>query len=449
MNTTITIEHIAPTALTIEDNIRTDVALTPEFVQTFRDHGVLMPVLVLRGPSGTLYVRDGQRRTLAAIEAGLATIPAYVAATDDSARIRMIQQLIANEHRTALSDRDRANTYAALSLDGLSAAAIAKQAGTSTKQVKAGITVAKSTAALSALDSLPITLDAALLFAEFEGDEEALASLKRAAEEYPEQLEHTAQRLRYNAARKAQISEAVTRLTVEGYTALNGDDDAAAHLVGIHSLTNSAEDAADKPPITEEEHTSCPGHTAKVTAHYNSAEATVTWCCARGDELHTRRWGNPVKASGPMSDEDKAERKRVIENNRAWDAAESVRGAWIRELLTRKALPKDAGNYIAYSLAVAFNQNDFRANDLALKLLEVTMTDRYNRESGLGRYLEEHPTKAAQVALAVAIATAEAHLSRQSWRTPGAISRRYFQQLDSWGYVLSDVEKIVAGIETA
>ncbi|GAA2057807.1 ParB/Srx family N-terminal domain-containing protein [Williamsia deligens] len=51
------------------------------FVASITERGVIQPVLATRDSAGTLHVRDGQRRTLAAREAELTSIPVYVIAT--------------------------------------------------------------------------------------------------------------------------------------------------------------------------------------------------------------------------------------------------------------------------------------------------------------------------------------------------------------------------------
>lgn len=72
------LEHIDPRAVTIETNVRTGEVLDADLVDSIREHGVLVPVLGWREGGGSVHVRAGQRRTLAAREAGRVTIPVYV-----------------------------------------------------------------------------------------------------------------------------------------------------------------------------------------------------------------------------------------------------------------------------------------------------------------------------------------------------------------------------------
>ena len=63
-----TIEHIDPNQIKVETNIRTTVKLDPAFVASIREYGVLTPVGCRRNEDGTVALRIGQRRVLAARE---------------------------------------------------------------------------------------------------------------------------------------------------------------------------------------------------------------------------------------------------------------------------------------------------------------------------------------------------------------------------------------------
>ena len=52
-----------------------------------------------------------------------------------------------------------------------------------------------------------------------------------------------------------------------------------------------------------------------------------------------------------MTAEAKAERREVIANNKAWDAARPVRRQWLTAFLARRTAPKDAPQWIAATLA--------------------------------------------------------------------------------------------------
>ena len=73
-----TVEHIDPNMFVVEANVRTEATLRPDFVASIKQNGVLTPILAHRDEQGNVIVRAGQRRTLAARQVGLATIPAYI-----------------------------------------------------------------------------------------------------------------------------------------------------------------------------------------------------------------------------------------------------------------------------------------------------------------------------------------------------------------------------------
>ncbi|MBW9121896.1 ParB N-terminal domain-containing protein [Microbacterium trichothecenolyticum] len=184
INTTATgtFEHIDPTALIVETNVRTTAPLEPGFVDSIRQVGVLTPLLAWRDQDGAVHVLAGQRRTLAAREAGIVTVPVYVvdAADDDTAR-RIVEQLIENDQREALTDADRIQAWRALELEGLSATAIAKRTGTKRDRVTTGLAVARNATATDAVSERGLTLDQAAILLQFDGDADAVAELTEVA----------------------------------------------------------------------------------------------------------------------------------------------------------------------------------------------------------------------------------------------------------------------------
>ncbi|KRC43017.1 hypothetical protein ASE15_03410 [Oerskovia sp. Root22] len=220
-----------PRTLLIEANVRAQVNLDAQFIASLREHGVLMPVLVQRTDQG-LVVRAGQRRTLGAIEAGLVTIPARIVDGDqdqDQAR-RILEQMAENDDRRDMDDADRAAAYQQLSLLGVSAGAIAKKRGTTKEAVQAGITVAGSAAATTALGEYDLTLGEAALFAEFEDDQDATDTLTRNAGKSWGDLKHTAQRIRDQRTEAAAVAAITQELTERGDHRPRGQLLGQAHL---------------------------------------------------------------------------------------------------------------------------------------------------------------------------------------------------------------------------
>ena len=117
-----TLEHLDPATVLVGDNVRDTAVLEPQFIASIAEHGVLQPVTAVRTDAG-VEVRDGQRRTLAAREAGLTSIPVYVldtaqTNTKSTTAERIAQQIVANDHREALTDAQRAKGIHQMLFDG-------------------------------------------------------------------------------------------------------------------------------------------------------------------------------------------------------------------------------------------------------------------------------------------------------------------------------------------
>jgi ParB family chromosome partitioning protein len=443
-----TMEHIDPTTVEFEDNVRVHVDLDDELIESIRSEGVLLPVLARRAEDGTIYVRDGQRRTLAARQAGLATIPAYFGTLSESAVARITQQLVTNDRRAAISKVERVNAYHQLALEGMTPAAIARKTGEKKATIEASITVAKSAYATEVISTGQITLDAALILVEFEDDPEVAEQLTETAIHAPERLPHATERARQDRARAAQVAAVAAEHTEAGIRALTGED----AKLGI-PLSNLTAEENSRTPLDPENHTGCPGHALRVFTYWDGSVKTSSVCIDATDHGHFFLGGtsSPGAAQGgPMTERQKAERRQVIENNKASDAAKTVRITWLTTFLSRKALPKDAAEVIARGLTThrsITGSHISAGNDLALKLLGAEGTENRWGTDRLGQYVTAHPLKAQHVTLAVILGAQESVTSRDTWRRVDHHAADYLETLARWGYVLSDVEQLV--VDTA
>ncbi len=175
-------DHVDPAALVIGANVRDELDLEEDFVDSVRQHGVLAPVTVVRDGDARLLVRDGQRRTLAARAAGLELIPVYVipTGTDDSVRgevERVVQQIVANDQHVALSDAQRARGIQQVLDAGVPVAKTARLLSKPRAVIAAAAEAGKSDAAMAALSSGQLTLEQAAAVAEFADDDAAVAEL--------------------------------------------------------------------------------------------------------------------------------------------------------------------------------------------------------------------------------------------------------------------------------
>jgi ParB family chromosome partitioning protein len=160
-----TLEWLDPANLTVDVNVRKDAALTPSFVASIKEHGVLEPVIGHRKDDGTVHVLMGQRRTRAAVEAARPLIPVMVMDSPEEAE-RIVTQVVENIQRAELTEADEADAYHQLSLIGVSAAQIAKKTGRTKITVEDALKAKSSTAGDAALGK-GCTIEEALILAEF------------------------------------------------------------------------------------------------------------------------------------------------------------------------------------------------------------------------------------------------------------------------------------------
>jgi len=439
------IEYLDPATLVIEANIRFAPEMDKddkELVESIKQVGVLEPVVARRDDKGTVLVRMGQRRTIAAREAGATAIPVFVTdAADDTAR-RIIEQLAENDHRKALTGAEHVAAFQQLAFEGLSVASIAKQTRHSSKSVKDALAVAENAGASEAIAKHDLTLDQAAALIEFEGDTDTVDALIEVATASPEQFAHATQRARDEKRLTAIRQAATADLIDRGFAVLDHEPGYyETDYTSIRELLTKAGERVAEADIVEVE-----GRAAFVRVYYTSEEATILYYLAdpKAAGFHKDRGNAP---SGPMSDEQKEERKALIANNKAWASAETVRREWLASFLSRKTLPKDAGVVIATGLtayrAITGTAID-RGSLLAHQFFGIDRADYWGPDK-LAQLVAESPTKAQHITLAVVLGGMESATSKETWRHPSTPMRDYFQHLADWGYVLSEVEQLVLG----
>jgi ParB family chromosome partitioning protein len=448
--TGVDLVHVPAADVMIEDNVRTAADLDPAFLASVKHHGVLLPTIGYRNADGAVVVRDGQMRVLAAREAGTA-VPVFITERGDSTAARIAEQLVANERRVGLTDADRLQAYRQLELEGLSATAIAKETGTKRGTVKATLAVAKSEAATKAVTDSALTLDDALLFAEFQDDPEAIAELQGCVDEgYAEELPFTAERIRQDRQGKADMARITGEWEAKGVRVVTTEDD----YTTLTSLTDAEDDAEDRPILDPEAHaTGCAGHAVFLQAW---GEHTAVAVCTTPEAHHVKypRYSFSTAPAAELTEEEAAEqkeaekaaRRELIANNKAWDAADTLRTEFVKSLLQRKALPKDWTMFAA--VAGTRHGWTMRADNSGgvRDLLSIESGTGYGADT-VATWVEQHPAKAPHVALAVVLSAFENAANREWWRRPTTEGAAYLNQLAAWGHRLTDVEKIAAGIQ--
>lgn len=153
------------------------------------------------------------------------------------------------------------------------------------------------------------------------------------------------------------------------------------------------------------------------------------------------------RQEGPMSEDAKAARRVLINRNKEWDAATTVRIGRLTGFLARRTLPKNVTAVLAASLTGArglITESMSRGSDTAKALLGLEA----GWSSRLEGYLQQHPGRAMHVALAVALGGIEQTLTRTTCRQPAPVTAAYLTTLAGWGYPLCPVERIAALLDT-
>lgn len=278
-------------------------------------------------------------------------------------------------------------------------------------------------------------------------------------------FDHLVQRLREDRADQVLIDAKAAELLTAGITIIDRPrwTDAPTHLDTLAGLTDTE--------ITPESHAECPGHAAYVEVFWDVDEdagegedderrvAEATYVCLDpveyGHVEPAQQSSRTHPAAGVDEDERKeaakAERRRVLDNNKAWRAAETVRREWLKNFVARKTAPKGARRYIFAELAEGDHQlrEDMeKQHEFARELLGLDApVSRWQRTPGsdalINTLSNAGDARAQVITLALVLGAVEATLGGHTWRHRNAGVARYFTQLAAWGYELSEIEQSV------
>jgi ParB family chromosome partitioning protein len=510
MTTTATPEllHLHPNEIEIEDNVRLDHRLDRDFLASIEEHGVLVPVLAVRiDGQDKPFVREGQRRIQAARHVGLTSVPVYVRTLDraDTAvrTQRVIEQIVANDHRAPLTEAERARGINQLLLDGVSPTKVAKGLSTTKDAVAAAKLAIDSEKAMSALDTGQLNLVEATSFVEFDGDDAAQAELIKVAG--TDQFDHRVAQLRAEREDRRRYEDTAASFTTKGYTVL---DRRPGWSDNGYIPTNYLRDAEGKPLTDETIAAMDPKHWAVVleseevfldvetgeavdehdidfdTAedptlepaegyrHVRTVTETSAWspeyyCIIPGGagvtmpDWAAQRYGFDADRLADASDPDgaadrerareeqaekeRAERRKLIALNKLGEAAATVRREWVREqLLSRKTAPKGAALYLAEVIVTRPDLfNDYHGQKLAPELLGLA--DNESPKMAVAKLPATGDGRALVILLGMVLATTEARTTKDAWRAPQDITKTYLRFLGENGYPLSDIEQVILG----
>ncbi|KQU67370.1 ParB N-terminal domain-containing protein [Phycicoccus sp. Root101] len=458
----ITLVQIDPATAVVGLNVRSEANLTADFVSSIRELGVLEPVIGHYDEQGQFVVLRGQRRTLAAVEAKRPSIPAVIVGRPEDAD-RIVHQMAENDHRSAMATADRIAGVKQLAAIGLTAAQIKRRTARPRTEVDAALAVAGSELAQKAARRWDfLTLDQAVALAEFEDDPEAVKALMVAAKD-GHGFDHTAQRLRDARLDATAIAAMTETLTAKGVRVVERPayDDHSTRTLDRLAATEGGR------AYNKATHATCEGHVAylSVTTAWEKDEkgkevrlrkaephyVCTTWRAAGHVDLWNHGGASSKPKAGDMSPEQReaarAERRDVVDSNKAWDSAEPVRRDWLAAFASRKTAPKGSSAFLARVLTehpevVA----SVAGSQLAAEWFGLKHTG-YGYGSGWTALIEKATEGRAQViALCRLLASLETGTDRQSWRRVMPATADYLTFITANGYDLSDVEKRAAGL---
>lgn len=428
-----------------------------EFIESIRELGNVQPIGVLRTADNELVLRFGLQRLHACIETDrkvLAMVVDGTTGTDEAEIERIFLQLAENDRRRDLTAAERAGAVEALFAYGADARTVSRRTGLDKSEIAAARKAAASETARTLAAQYPLTIDQAAVIAEFDDDQETAVQLAEFARDEPSQFAHAAQQAREDRAEAAMIAAHAAKLTELGSKVV---DRAPDYEKRVSRLAGE-----DGQPLTEESHRGCPGSVVAlhVEGYGDRQHVAEVWYCTDPSKYRHVKRVNHGTAPERSRDEAAAERRKVLENNKAWRAATAVRTRWLRDvLLARKTVPDGAALFIARAIAAADHHTINAMSTMsggkhktARELLGVGQ-DSY---IGPGKYatplvdsLSAASEQRAQVVTLALVLGAFEGLTAdpQTWRSVSPAASEYLSALAGWGYPLSPIEQGV--IDTA
>lgn len=419
---------IDPTLLQGGSNIRADLRVSAEFVETIAGLGVLKDIDVYPTLTG-LVVLDGHRRHRAAIEAGLETVPVRI--VDVAGELERIGlQLTENDAHEHTSAVDRARAINQLVLMGLPAAELRKR-GVKASEATLARRVANASQEVADLgESANLGLDDLAKIAEAEADlpEDIAGMVVEEIREAPGKIDHFLERARDEARRRALYEDEVLDLRQQGITVIRREDFDEGFPKTHQYLWN----LVDEYDNTVEPHDNCPGNAAYVTVIGSGDYMRAQTCFVCMD----------YASHGHFTREDRArttqevDRAATVEANRQAAQEGEVRRAWIKDVLLKRALPKDTA---LLEMPVIYNQAQVSDASQAKGRALINFDD-------MGFGLTMSAAQAAKARLAWCIGVLEGGMGRDYWRSRNgerfdSLVQLYLRTLEHWGYPLGEGEE--------
>lgn len=443
---TDTVVRVDPKTLLVGANVRKEVNLDKAFVDSIKETGVLTPISAYESPEG-LVVVDGQRRTLAAVDLAIETVPVWVTVAP-SEQERIVGQVVVNERRSDLTLTDAIAAVQELALFNVKAPAIAKVTGLEKEFVQKAVSVGSSKAATKALKQEQLSFDSAVLIAEFDEFPEQQKQLLELKQDW--QVREAATKFR----RERQTLAVEEALRAAGVEVIKEPDYYQSDPIPVRDLYTDKKLTKDLDEVPHEKLVELAGDglCGYAVLSYESgvpemapAYAVRGWA-GRGLFTHQHRATGKAELTPEDKEAAKQERRVARERTKAWVEVAPLRMEFLQGLVARKTMPKGWEPFVADRLlhsAGSYSTSQLRMMIAILKLKESS--DSYSFRGVVQKYLEGNPAKALQVMLAVELGCVEGgfEFDRKGWEHRD--TKEYLIRLEGWGYVLSEPELLVVG----
>ncbi|HMH90817.1 MAG TPA: hypothetical protein VK586_06985 [Streptosporangiaceae bacterium] len=314
----------------------------------------------------------------AAVKTGLTAVP-YVFSPDtaDDEGLQYLHMLISSRFRRDLTVHEEAAALFSAAEAGLTRAQIRKATGLKAGEVRAGISagsLSEKARELAAGAGYEWDLEELALLKPFEDDAAAMAQIL-ASVECGSPVRYVVQRITDEREARARRDKLAADLEASGITvpdqvppgavglrwlladtAASDDSDGQSAESPDHRQDDDAHDGQDAREMDPAGHAACPGAAAVLHSWQDEPEY---YCLDPARYGHARLHqampapfppvppaGDTGGGPGPEQSPDPA-RRLVIEGNKAWTAAGTVRQRWLAEFLSRKAPPPGSAAVIA------------------------------------------------------------------------------------------------------
>lgn len=405
-------------------NVREDLDLNSEFIESLKTEGCQVPVLIQRLPGDVWQVNEGNRRWFGSEDAGLTHLP-YAWDTDRSEAEQYLGMVSTAEHRADLTPRAKAQALH-LALDGgAGVKQAAAAAGTTQKEVRRVAAVGASKAVTTVAPSWGFD-DLELLHKLEQKDPEEAARIAAEYGDDPDeanwQLERTLQK--FDQREKAETQRAELEKNKARILLADELGDNAEPLYRLWRTVND-----------EDEHAAtCQGH-AYVLVHPDADHYTA-YCTNAVLFEHIKEEEQQAPASAAQA---KADRRAVIEGNLDWDTSTTSRRTWLRGLIGRRTHTKAQADHMTELVTLAMlGGNTVLSEELTGYRTGPILADLLGQDEGTARAevmrkaATRDPKRRPALMFAVLAAAYESKMDRKAWRTDGQHSPWLREPASAW-----------------